>query len=94
MIKFLFFTALFALFTLTIMYSKRNQERNSRIFDGPEDGVLGGTVEQSVLKARRISASWSMDFGWCGVTISTLASVAWILLSKIMRFSPITAFVA
>ncbi|XP_011503229.1 PREDICTED: uncharacterized protein LOC105366472 [Ceratosolen solmsi marchali] len=57
--------ATFALFTLTIIHCKRSQDRvTGRILpDGPEDGVVGGPVDRSVLKARRVVASWSMDFG-------------------------------
>ncbi|XP_012271641.1 uncharacterized protein LOC105695009 [Orussus abietinus] len=86
--------ATFALFTLTIIHFKRAQDRGARIVDGPEDGVIGGPVPRVVLKARRFSTSWSMDFGWGGVTLCALASVAWILLSKIMRFSPISTMIA
>ncbi|XP_076752401.1 uncharacterized protein LOC143424299 isoform X1 [Xylocopa sonorina] len=86
--------ATFALFTLTIIHFKRAQDRGARILDGPEDGVIGGPVPRNVLKARRFTSSWSMDFGWGGVTLCALASVAWILLSKIMRFSPIAAMIA
>ncbi|XP_024938684.1 uncharacterized protein LOC107265580 isoform X4 [Cephus cinctus] len=84
----------FALFTLTIIHFKRAQDRGPRIIDGPEDGVVGGHVPKSILKARRFTTSWSLDFGWGGVTLCALASVAWILLSKIMRFSPIAAMIA
>ncbi|XP_024938686.1 uncharacterized protein LOC107265580 isoform X6 [Cephus cinctus] len=86
--------ATFALFTLTIIHFKRAQDRGPRIIDGPEDGVVGGHVPKSILKARRFTTSWSLDFGWGGVTLCALASVAWILLSKIMRFSPIAAMIA
>ena len=79
-----------------ILYNKRSQERsNGRIIlDGPEDGVVGGPIDRAILKARRFAFSWSIDFGWGGVTLSALASIAWILLSKIMRFSPISVMIA
>ncbi|XP_017888147.1 uncharacterized protein LOC108629789 [Ceratina calcarata] len=89
-----FLAATFALFTLTIIHFKRAQDRGARILHGPEDGVIGGPVPRNVLKARRFSTSWSLDLGWGGVTLCALASVAWISLSKIMRFSPITALIA
>ncbi|XP_011871751.1 PREDICTED: uncharacterized protein LOC105564166 [Vollenhovia emeryi] len=86
--------ATFALFTLTIIYFKRVQDRGTKpIAGGPEDGVIGMPVLR-VLKARRVTTAWSMDLGWGGVTLCALASVAWILLSKIMRFSPIAAMIA
>lgn len=88
--------ATFALFTLTIIHFKRAQDHRAgvRAVDGPEDGVIGMPVLRSVLKARRFTTAWSMDLGWGGVTLCALASVAWILLSKIMRFSPIAAMIA
>ncbi|XP_071568040.1 uncharacterized protein [Temnothorax nylanderi] len=87
--------ATFALFTLTIIHFKRAQDRGTKpITDGPEDGVIGMPVLRSILKARRVTTAWSMDLGWGGVTLCALASVAWILLSKIMRFSPIAAMIA
>ncbi|XP_032678800.1 uncharacterized protein LOC116847667 isoform X2 [Odontomachus brunneus] len=88
--------ATFALFTLTIIHFKRAQDHRSgvRTVEGPEDGVIGMPVLRSILKARRFTTAWSMDLGWGGVTLCALASVAWILLSKIMRFSPIAAMIA
>lgn len=80
---------------MTIIHYKRAQDRGARIFDGgPEDGVVGGPAPKNILNARIFTTSWSMDFGWGGVTLCTLASVAWILLSKILRFSPITMITA
>ncbi|KYN10036.1 hypothetical protein ALC57_17831 [Trachymyrmex cornetzi] len=86
-----FILATFALFTLTIIHFKRVQDRGTKSI---EDGVIGMPVLRSILKARRVSTAWSMDLGWGGVTLCALASVAWILLSKIMRFSPIAAMIA
>ncbi|XP_025989499.1 uncharacterized protein LOC105203030 isoform X2 [Solenopsis invicta] len=87
--------ATFALFTLTIIYFKRVQDRGTKsITDGLEDGVIGMPVPHSVLKARRVTTAWSMDLGWGGVTLCALASVTWLVLSKIMRFSPIAAMIA
>jgi hypothetical protein len=92
----LFVSATFALFTLTIIHFKRAQDRGVKplAMDGPEDGVIGIPVLRSVLKARRFTTAWSMDLGWGGVTLCALAAVAWILLSKIMRFNPIAAMIA
>ncbi|XP_011254744.1 uncharacterized protein LOC105250386 isoform X1 [Camponotus floridanus] len=86
--------ATFALFTLTIIHFKRDHGTKSVMDGGPEDGVIGMPVPRSVLKARKFTTAWSMDLGWGGVTLCALASVAWILLSKIMRFSPIAAMIA
>ncbi|XP_011331133.2 uncharacterized protein LOC105275747 isoform X3 [Ooceraea biroi] len=91
-----FVPATFALFTLTIIHFKRVQDRGIKLpaVDGPEDGVIGTPVLRGVLKARRFTTAWSMDLGWGGATLCALAAVAWILLSKIMRFSPIAAMIA
>lgn len=87
--------ATFALFTLTIIHFKRTQDRGTKsMTDGPEDGVIGMPILRNILKTRTITTAWSMDLGWGGVTLCALASVAWILLSKIMRFSPIAAMIA
>lgn len=40
--------------------------------------------------ARVFTVGWSLDLGWGGVTLCVLASVLWILLSKIMRYNPLT----
>lgn len=40
--------------------------------------------------ARVYTIGWSLDLGWGGVTLCVLASVLWILLSKIMRYNPIS----
>lgn len=94
LLDFFVFPATFALFTLTIIHFKRAQNRGARLIVGPEDGVIGGPVPGNILKARRFTSSWSMDLGWGGVTLCALASIAWILLSKIMRFSPIATMIA
>ncbi|XP_046660018.1 uncharacterized protein LOC124353968 [Homalodisca vitripennis] len=38
--------------------------------------------------ARVFSLGWSVDLGWGGVILCVLASILWILLSKIMRYNP------
>lgn len=63
--------------------------------DGTIDGVIGGQqgmmITESLLSARIFSTSWSLDLGWGGVALCTVTSFFWILLSKIMRFNPISA---
>ncbi|XP_039290892.1 uncharacterized protein LOC111054535 isoform X2 [Nilaparvata lugens] len=41
--------------------------------------------------ARIFTKGWSLDLGWAGVTLCVLTSVLWILLSKIMRYNPISS---
>lgn len=40
--------------------------------------------------ARVFSLGWSVDLGWGGVVLCVMASILWILLSKIMRYNPRT----
>ncbi|KAI5698901.1 hypothetical protein M8J75_013582 [Diaphorina citri] len=78
-----------------------------RSVDGDEvllvDGVIQGmnsaaSYEFSPLwidfyKARLFTVGWSLDLGWGGVTLCVLTSIFWILLSKMMRYNPITSVV-
>jgi hypothetical protein len=47
-------------------------------------------VDSDIFTARVYNTSWSLDLGWGGVTLCVLTSVLWILLSKIMRYSPLS----
>jgi len=47
-------------------------------------------VDSDIFTARVFTTSWSLDMGWGGVTLCVLTSVLWILLSKIMRYSPLS----
>ncbi|XP_069685949.1 uncharacterized protein [Periplaneta americana] len=84
--------ATFAMFTLTIIHFKRQQVKQK-----PEktaaDCLLAGGVAMlidGIFTARVFTTSWSLDLGWGGVTLCVLASILWILLSKIMRYSPLS----
>lgn len=46
-----------------------------------------------LLSAREFSTAWSLDLGWGGVMLTVMTSVLWILLSKIMRFNPISTII-
>lgn len=64
--------------------------------DGTVDGVVlpyGGKTPESLLTARIFTTSWSLDLGWGGVVLTVMTSVLWILLSKIMRFNPISSMI-
>ncbi|XP_044253525.1 uncharacterized protein LOC123004356 [Tribolium madens] len=87
----------FALFTLTIIHFKRLHGKTADIdSDGTVDGVvspLGGRGVNELLPARIFTTSWSLDLGWGGVMLCVMTSVLWILLSKIMRFNPISSMI-
>ncbi|CAH0563468.1 unnamed protein product [Brassicogethes aeneus] len=89
--------ASFALFTLTIIHFKRLHNRpHVEETDGTVDGVVsptGGRGVHDLLPARIFTTSWSLDLGWGGVMLCVMTSVLWILLSKIMRFNPISSMI-
>ncbi|XP_053679846.1 uncharacterized protein LOC128730755 isoform X1 [Anopheles nili] len=91
--------ALFALFTLMIIHFKRQQGRPllDSDFDGTIDGVVAikGTARAAskFLGARVFVTAWSLDLGWGGVVLCAFTSFLWILLSKIMRFNPLSAMI-
>lgn len=90
-------SASFALFTLTIIHFKRIQNRPKISPDNDNiDGVVsdrGARGVRDLLAARIFSTSWSLDLGWGGVILCVMTSILWILLSKIMRFNPITSMI-
>lgn len=95
---YLIVSASFALFTLTIIHFKRIQSRPkiNPDSDGNIDGVVstrGGRGVRDLLEARIFSTSWSLDLGWGGVMLCVMTSILWILLSKIMRFNPISSMI-
>ncbi|XP_018333418.1 uncharacterized protein LOC108742628 isoform X2 [Agrilus planipennis] len=90
--------ASFAIFTLMIIHLKRLHTKPSRDLDlvGGVDGVVslpGIHYPREILTARIFTTSWSLDLGWGGVTLCVMTSVLWILLSKIMRFNPISSMI-
>uniref|UniRef100_A0A6P7GML1 Uncharacterized protein LOC114344231 n=1 Tax=Diabrotica virgifera virgifera TaxID=50390 RepID=A0A6P7GML1_DIAVI len=89
--------ASFALFTLTIIHFKRLHSRpHMDESEGTVDGVVsptGGRGVKDLLPARVFTTSWSLDLGWGGVMLCVMTSVLWILLSKIMRFNPISSMI-
>lgn len=91
------FAALFAVFTLMIIHFKRHQRRplQDSDFDGTFDGIVAppgaGRAAQHLLNARQFATSWSLDLGWGGVVFCGITYVLWIMLSKIMRYNPLSA---
>lgn len=94
---FFFFTALFAIFTLTIIHFKRYKSHT--VLDTDYDTLIDGIVApkgeaklaQSLLDARIFMTGWSLELGWGGVALCTITSFLWIFLSKLMRFNPLSA---
>lgn len=88
-------TGLFAMFTLMIIHFKRIQRvstRGSSHGDHTGDGVVGPQAPAlPLLSAREFSTAWSLELGWGGVALATTTSLLWILLSKIMRYNPLSA---
>lgn len=90
--------ASFAIFTLMIIHFKRVQSKPQTNLDpdGTMDGVVtpsGGKGAINFLSARVFTTSWSLDLGWGGVMLCVMTSILWILLSKIMRFNPISSMI-
>ncbi|XP_060521711.1 uncharacterized protein LOC132699168 isoform X1 [Cylas formicarius] len=93
--------ASFALFTLTIIHFKRlhikpKSEEHSGTIDGVILAYSARMAERKIvelLPARIFTTSWSLDLGWGGVMLCVMTSVLWILLSKIMRFNPISSMI-
>lgn len=64
--------------------------------DGAADGLIvpiGRRGTPELLAGRVFTTSWSLDLGWGGVVLSVMTSILWILLSKIMRFNPISSMI-
>jgi hypothetical protein len=82
------------MFTLMIIHFKRIQRvstRGSTHGDDTGDGVVGAqTPALPLLASREFSTAWSLELGWGGVALATTTSLLWILLSKIMRYNPIS----
>lgn len=93
-------SALFAMFTLMIIHVKRNQVRP--IIDSEFEGTIEGLVAEKtstrivhpLLVARLFTTSWSIDLGWLGVAICTITAAMWIVLSKIMRYNPMSSILS
>lgn len=91
------FAALFALFTLMIVHFKRHQSRplTDADFDSALEGFVAkrgdARIAQHLLSARLFMTSWSLDLGWGGVILCGITYVLWIMLSKIMRYNPLSA---
>lgn len=80
-----------------IIHFKRHHRRpvQGSDFDGTFDGIISppgaGRAAQHLLNARLFSTSWSLDLGWGGVVFCGITYVLWIMLSKIMRYNPLSA---
>lgn len=62
-----------------------------------DEGILVESVHKELLpdkfnkfySARELNFGWSYDVGMVGVLLSLTTSIMWILLAKILRYSPI-----
>ncbi|XP_050433374.1 uncharacterized protein LOC126841120 isoform X2 [Adelges cooleyi] len=94
--------ATFGLFTLGIMHNKHNSrkshtQKNCNRSLALIDGMInaGGNMCQTIqfweqlLTARIYSLDWSVNLGWIAVMFCALTSFSWIVLSKVMRNSPL-----
>lgn len=95
LVTYLIFSGLFAMFTLMIIHFKRVQRvstRGSAHVDDTADGLIGPRGPAlPLLSAREFTTSWSLELGWAGVVLATTTSIMWILLSKIMRYNPLSS---
>ncbi|XP_063710095.1 uncharacterized protein LOC134838483 [Culicoides brevitarsis] len=89
--------ALFAVFTLTIIHFKRYKSHTvvETEYNIAIDGILAAhgeaKIAQTLLEARIFTTGWSLELCWAGVFICTLTSFLWIFLSKILRWTPLSA---
>jgi len=82
--------ALFAVFTLAIVHLKHKNRKESEPLDVwtrliPAQELNTGDAFQST---RLIYQGWSLKLAWAGNCVCILASVMWVILSKIMRYNP------
>ncbi|XP_055309159.1 uncharacterized protein LOC129573033 [Sitodiplosis mosellana] len=89
--------ALFALFTLMIVHFKRSQNLPLTESDGVIEGFVAKRSDArmamafNLLEARFFMTSWSFDLALGGVVLCGATYVLWTMLSKIMRYNPISA---
>ena len=81
---FIFIAALFAVFSLTIMHFKQNTRRDNKIT------LVDDNISPEYLQTRKFSYGWSMDLGWSGSFLMLIASILWLFLSKLMRYTPLS----
>ncbi|XP_014281553.1 uncharacterized protein [Halyomorpha halys] len=94
--------ATFALFTLAIIHFKRRSGREDDCGPrGSSDGVILGpggegytSLWRPYLAARAFTPAWSLDLGWAALGVCAAASTLWILLAKVMRYTPISTMLA
>lgn len=78
-----------------IVHFKRQRPLTDADFDGTVEGFVSKKGEaraaQHLLIARIFTTSWSLDLGWGGVVLCGITYILWIMLSKIMRYNPLSA---
>jgi len=87
-----FLAALFALFTITIVHMKHRHRRDTDPLDIWTRLTPDLKRASEFKSARVIEDGWSLPLAWGGSFVCILASVMWIFLSKLMRYTPMTTY--
>lgn len=74
--------AVFCVFTLSIMHFKRKTSKDC--------GLVDPMVPEKYQHAQITSMGWSLAIGWVSICFCLFTAFLWYLLSKIMRYGPIT----
>jgi len=83
-------SATFATFTLTIVHFKHKNRDECDPLDVWTRLIPELVDNNDFRSARIISHGWSLQLAWAGTIVCVLASIMWILLSKMMRYNPIS----
>ncbi|XP_014244370.1 uncharacterized protein LOC106663791 isoform X2 [Cimex lectularius] len=91
----------FALFTLMIIHYKRKSIISPiDCTSGGRDGAIGiGPAKLTsklilhYLPGRSYISGWSLDLGWAALGMCILTASLWILLARVMRFTPFTSLI-
>ncbi|CAG0925503.1 unnamed protein product [Notodromas monacha] len=79
-------TAIFGLFTVTIMHFKRKTRKDY--------GLLDQYLSSGFYTTRMFDPGWSYHVGWIGIGACFLASFMWLMLARVMRFHILTAAIS
>lgn len=78
---------LFAVFTLAIVHLKHKNRKAREPLD-VWTRIIPDNSDDEFRMTRRIYHGWSLKLAWAGNCVCLLASVMWVILSKIMRYNP------
>ncbi|GAB6020456.1 hypothetical protein CHUAL_014117 [Chamberlinius hualienensis] len=74
--------AVFCTFTLSIMHFKRKTSKDC--------GLVDPIIPDRYQVAQLLSTGWSLAIGWVSVALCILTAFLWYILSKILRYGPIS----